>query len=137
MHHRDHRSIVCGEGRTLSVGDAVLGAEFHPPARPLRLLADPAEVKSENATNLSFNDADPMSAIAADDALRPQGGLRPKASVARLVGPPYPAFSKANAFMQYRNPVGGGPSGKTWPRWASQMAQVASMRVMPWEKSPT
>ena len=38
-------------------------------------------------------------------------------------------------FMQYRWPVGGGPSGKTWPRWPSQRAQRTSVRTMPWERS--
>src|SRR4051794_9476476 len=35
-------------------------------------------------------------------------------------------------FMQYRSPVGGGPSGKTWPRWPPQRAQWTSVRV--WKK---
>src|SRR3989339_693940 len=38
---------------------------------------------------------------------------------------PYPSFSKSSLgmnliaaeFMQYRSPVGGGPSLNTWPRW--------------------
>src|SRR5690606_17931170 len=34
--------------------------------------------------------------------------------------------------MQYRWPVGGGPSGNTWPRWAPQLAQRTSVRTMPW-----
>ena len=34
--------------------------------------------------------------------------------------------------MQKRSPVGAGPSGNTWPRWASQRAQFASVRTMPW-----
>src|ERR1700730_17961382 len=33
--------------------------------------------------------------------------------------------------MQYRRCVGGGPCGKTWPRWASQRAQDTSSRCMP------
>src|SRR5690606_6346212 len=37
--------------------------------------------------------------------------------------------------MQQRNPVGGGPSGKTCPRWASQRARSTSIRCMPWLKS--
>src|SRR5690606_9275725 len=28
--------------------------------------------------------------------------------------------------------VGSGPSGKTWPRWASQRAHITSVRVIPW-----
>ena len=32
--------------------------------------------------------------------------------------------------MQYRSPVGLGPSGKTWPRWASQRLQRTSVRRM-------
>ena len=31
-------------------------------------------------------------------------------------------------FMQYRNPVGGGPSLKTWPRWPSQRAHATAVR---------
>jgi len=31
-------------------------------------------------------------------------------------------------FIQYLLPVGGGPSSKTWPRWASQTAQRTSVR---------
>src|SRR5919106_1023160 len=38
-------------------------------------------------------------------------------------------------FMQYRSPVAVGPSGNTWPRWASQAAQRASVRTMPWLRS--
>ncbi len=33
--------------------------------------------------------------------------------------------------MQYRRPVGGGPSRNRWPRWASQPAHVISVRTMP------
>jgi hypothetical protein len=38
-------------------------------------------------------------------------------------------FLSATAFMQYRNPPGAGPSGKTWPRWASQLLQMVSTRL--------
>ena len=34
--------------------------------------------------------------------------------------------------MQYRSPVGGGPSGNTCPWWLSQRAQRVSVRIMPW-----
>ena len=34
-------------------------------------------------------------------------------------------------FMQYRCPVGRGPSSKTWPRCPPHRAQVASTRVIP------
>src|SRR5690606_17164000 len=34
--------------------------------------------------------------------------------------------------MQYRSPVGGGPSGKTWPRCESQTLHSTSVRTMPW-----
>jgi hypothetical protein len=30
--------------------------------------------------------------------------------------------------MQYRRPLGGGPSGNTWPRCASQVLQTVSTR---------
>lgn len=30
--------------------------------------------------------------------------------------------------MQYRRPLGAGPSGKTWPRWASHVLQMVSTR---------
>ncbi len=33
--------------------------------------------------------------------------------------------------MQKRRPVGAGPSGNTWPRWAWQRLQVTSVRAMP------
>ncbi len=33
--------------------------------------------------------------------------------------------------MQYRNPVGRGPSGKTWPRCPLQRAQCTSVRSIP------
>ncbi len=32
--------------------------------------------------------------------------------------------------MQYRCPVGAGPSSKTWPRWEPQRAQRTSVRRM-------
>ena len=35
----------------------------------------------------------------------------------------------AAELMQYRRPVGGGPSLKTWPRWAPQRRQVTSVRT--------
>src|SRR6478609_613025 len=38
-------------------------------------------------------------------------------------------------FMQKRSPVGLGPSGKMWPRCAPQLAQWASTRTMPCERS--
>src|SRR5579872_2451785 len=38
---------------------------------------------------------------------------------------------KATEFMQYRNPVGFGPSSKTWPRCAPHRAQCTSVRVSP------
>src|ERR1700683_1014324 len=41
---------------------------------------------------------------------------------------PVEAFFDATAFMQYRNPLGAGPSGKTWPRCASQVLQIVSTR---------
>jgi len=37
----------------------------------------------------------------------------------------------AAPLMQYRNPVGFGPSSKTWPRWPSQLQQTTSVRCMP------
>ena len=33
-------------------------------------------------------------------------------------------------FMQYRRPVGFGPSSKTWPRWAPSTVQWTSSRTM-------
>ena len=33
--------------------------------------------------------------------------------------------------MQKCLPIGGGPSPKTWPRWASYLPQNTSMRIMP------
>jgi len=37
--------------------------------------------------------------------------------------------------MQKRSPVGGGPSGKTCPRCASQRLQCTSTRAIPWLSS--
>ncbi len=37
--------------------------------------------------------------------------------------------------MQYRSPVGAGPSGNTWPRWAPHCAHTVSVRTMPWLRS--
>ena len=34
--------------------------------------------------------------------------------------------------MQYRSPVGPGPSGNTCPRWAPQLRQTTSVRTIPW-----
>jgi hypothetical protein len=42
---------------------------------------------------------------------------------------------RAKEFMQYRRPVGLGPSSKTWPRCASQRTQVTSSRRIPKLKS--
>src|SRR5690554_6482398 len=39
--------------------------------------------------------------------------------------------SRAAELMQYRRPVGAGPSGKTWPRWPPQLAHLTSVRTMP------
>src|SRR5688500_1141646 len=40
--------------------------------------------------------------------------------------------SSTTEFMQKRNPVGGGPSLKTWPKCELQRAQRTSVRSMPW-----
>ena len=40
------------------------------------------------------------------------------------------SFSAAE-LMQYRTPVGCGPSGKTWPRWPPQLAHSTSVRSIP------
>src|SRR5579871_6928300 len=53
---------------------------------------------------------------------------------------PYPSDSSWSAgmkridaeFMQYRNPVGAGPSSKTCPKWASHFEQRTSVRTMPY-----
>ena len=37
--------------------------------------------------------------------------------------------------MQYRRPVGAGPSGKTWPRWPPQLAHRTSVRRIPCDVS--
>ena len=37
----------------------------------------------------------------------------------------------ATPFMQYRSPVGRGPSLNTWPRWPPQRWQCTAVRVMP------
>jgi hypothetical protein len=36
----------------------------------------------------------------------------------------------AAEFMQYRSPVGGGPSGNTWPRWESPCLLLTSVRLV-------
>ena len=44
----------------------------------------------------------------------------------------FSGFNSSDAeFMQYRKPVGAGPSSNTCPRCASQRAQRASVRTMP------
>ena len=47
------------------------------------------------------------------------------------------AFSSSRdaLFMQYRWPVGRGPSGNRWPRWEPQRRQRTSVRIMPWLRS--
>src|SRR5262245_14279127 len=54
--------------------------------------------------------------------------------ISESIRPPYMRATKCKAteFMQYRKPVGCGPSGKTWPRWASQRAQATAMRRILW-----
>ena len=42
---------------------------------------------------------------------------------------------RATPFMQYRFPVGGGPSSNTWPRWDPHRAHSTAVRVMPNERS--
>src|SRR6201993_864128 len=37
----------------------------------------------------------------------------------------------ATPFMQYRRPVGGGPSLNTWPRWPPHRLHRTSVRIMP------
>jgi hypothetical protein len=39
--------------------------------------------------------------------------------------------AKQIELMQYRSPVGLGPSGNTWPRWAPQLLQTTSVRRIP------
>src|SRR4029077_9064181 len=46
--------------------------------------------------------------------------------------PPLGTSSSDAELMQYRNPVGAGPSGNKWPRWEPQRPQVTSVRTMPW-----
>src|SRR3984957_15804574 len=45
----------------------------------------------------------------------------------------YTAFTKRSdaEFMQYRRPVGLGPSSNTWPRCASHSVQETAVRSMP------
>jgi hypothetical protein len=44
---------------------------------------------------------------------------------------------KVNAapFMQYRSPVGLGPSSNTWPRWPPQRRQCTAFRTIPRDMS--
>ncbi|XHI63453.1 hypothetical protein ABZP12_00564 [Xanthomonas euvesicatoria] len=44
---------------------------------------------------------------------------------------PFSVKPSETEFRQWRSPVGGGPSGNTWPRWLSQRAQTISVRIMP------
>ena len=48
----------------------------------------------------------------------------------------FPTKDSAAEFMQYRRPVGLGPSSKTWPKWASQRLQVTSTRIPIRPRSP-
>lgn len=45
-----------------------------------------------------------------------------------------PFFMNLSAplLRQYLNPVGGGPSSNTWPKWAPQRAHVISVLTNPW-----
>jgi hypothetical protein len=45
----------------------------------------------------------------------------------------HPRFTNFNdpEFMQYRKPVGSGPSSNTWPRCASHKAQFTAVRTIP------
>ena len=56
------------------------------------------------------------------------------ASTAADPGPAQASGSKSSAaeLMQYRLPVGSGPSSKTCPRWPSHRAQTTSVRRIPW-----
>jgi hypothetical protein len=46
---------------------------------------------------------------------------------------PYFFLKSSDAeLMQYRRPVGFGPSSKTWPRWEPQFEQTTSVREIPW-----
>src|SRR6516165_4587861 len=48
----------------------------------------------------------------------------------------YRGFSfSAAELMQYRRPVGSGPSLKTWPRWPLHFEHNTSVRIMPWLRS--
>src|SRR5690606_36747222 len=53
----------------------------------------------------------------------------------RVIQPWDGSNSSESELMQKRSPVGGGPSGKTWPRCPSHVAQRTSTRTMPWERS--
>ncbi len=44
---------------------------------------------------------------------------------------PFSVKPSETEFRQWRSPVGGGPSGNTWPRWLSQRAHTISVRIMP------
>ena len=48
-------------------------------------------------------------------------------------GPPQANLTnrKATEFMQYRSPVGLGPSSKTWPKCASHLRQETAVRIIP------
>jgi hypothetical protein len=46
-------------------------------------------------------------------------------------GPYSGSNSSETPFMQYRKPVGRGPSAKTWPRWPLQREQWTSVRSIP------
>src|SRR5262249_31039313 len=43
--------------------------------------------------------------------------------------------SSDSELMQYRRPVGPGPSSKTWPRWPPHRRHTTSVRVIPWLRS--
>ena len=58
----------------------------------------------------------------------------------RLQACPHMGYSFSSSvidaeLMQYRRPVGGGPSLKTCPRWAPQRRQVTSVRTIPNDRS--
>lgn len=87
---------------------------------------DCASLQNGNAPNLHIESAPCGGCVYA--STRPSGAPRPSTSGSAC---PSSVNDNETEFRQCRSPVGGGPSGKTCPRWLPQRAQTSSTRIIP------
>src|SRR3954466_3309644 len=94
-----------------------------------------------SARNFAANVAASPASFQPSNAATTTGSRRDGVAVRRRCGirGVYPAAlaskSSEQELMQYRSPVGPGPSGNTCPRWPPQLAHMTSMRRIPCETS--